>query len=213
MTQQIGAMLPKRADQARIQFLGIKDDPRRSMDLITLPFYPDAEFHPLLDEKQFLYHIPTYNGGGEGRVWFGGTDERPFLTELIAKTLKIFKEYGEEEFFEYLKPASIQNLEKVLGIPSKRQGDIFAIPLDKTWDEIKDDLIILTGKEFEEEPVQNYSVLETRHQFSEAMVLDVAGHRLIAEGELTAPDHDPLFLEKPHILDQVDVLRDPKNAD
>ncbi|MFC1686596.1 hypothetical protein ACFLZS_01550 [Patescibacteria group bacterium] len=202
---QLGTMLPQKADMATINFTDADRNPVRNQEEIILPFHPEAEFYPLQEGRQFLYRTSG------GNVWFGGTDEQPFLTELIPKTLQVFKKHGEGEFYEYLKPYSIQQLEKILGIPSKRQGDIFAIPLERTWSEIKKELAILTGEEIEQELVKDYPVLGTRHQLAEAFVISTP--RLFAEGGMEAPDHESLILKGPHILDQVDVLRDPRNAD
>lgn len=100
---------------------------------IWLPRTADRTLHLLKGGEQFLF-APHANNNG---VYFGGTDEGPFLTELTKEALLAYRNGGEEAFNCVLKPSIIQTLEAIHGAGKTiRQGDIFAYPMPYDRDEL-----------------------------------------------------------------------------
>ncbi|MFC1686598.1 hypothetical protein ACFLZS_01560 [Patescibacteria group bacterium] len=204
-------ILPQEAGKAVINFVIVTPPAAyRDHNVINLPFYREAEFYPLQGGNQFLFFMPI-NNWRKG-LWFGGTDDkRIFLVELKQDMYKIFREDGEEMFYAYLKPSYIRELERNLKISSKRQGDIYAAPLEKSWEEIKDDTVIFTkGKA--KKPAKQLSIFGTHHKLTgDYIVLD--SNQLIAEGRIESPGHKPLILEGLHAIAQTEALKDSGEAD
>lgn len=117
--------LPERAGKAVLWYSEMEGVPRRDKSVITLPKIASAEFFNLKDGEQFLFHIPTNRDG----VWFGGTDENPFLSHLQDMPFRAFCERGENGFYDSLRPPVIGKLEKAMDVKAKRQGDFFFIPI------------------------------------------------------------------------------------
>ena len=178
----------------------------RSTDA-TIVVCDEWEFHPLKGGEQFLL---SRIHPGEG-IWFGGTDERPFLVQLKLEALDHFEADGEAGFFEALKPEVIQNHEQEWGVDrTKRQGDIFAYPLPWSWWQF------LRNNWVEGQEVKlaetSVAAFGTRHRFT-GKIANVGRQTSIVEGILEAPDHSPLRLKGPHVLAHARFISDPPNAD
>lgn len=232
-------VLPNRAGLAELRFTETAENrqlPYRNGAEIVLSNSPHSAFYPLKAGEQFLVHCQT-------GIWFGGTDEQPFLTHLDSEPFKAFLQGGEQDFYEALKPQLVRELERQLGVTTKRQGDIFAVPLPFSWDDIKRFAslafiaapFIGLGGEFMQRlhmwrgsiGPRKGRVFGTRHRIlatcatSEQNIkmfigeTNFIGHKqyLLAEGLLAAPDHSPLTLTGVHTLVQADGLFDPKRAD
>lgn len=166
-------------------------------------------------------------------MFFGGTDENPFLVELDRSVMSVVQripECGEDTFYQSLKPQRVKQLEGRLGVPAKRQGDIFAVPVGWTWEQLRTlahliDLTVIGGDGTKEETMQ---VFDTRHVLK-GRWLEMVTYRvkyqveyqrvegttttLFTEGTLEAPDHSPLVLDGVYVLVQADFLARPREAD
>ena len=215
--------LPTRAGKARLHFEPLKTHrdhsepiklPFRKAEDIGIPFLPEAEFYPILKNQQFLFRMPFDNGSEKEAVFFGGTDEEPFLVRVKPEIFTTFIEGGERGFFSTLKPMKIRKLEEELRLRTLRQGDIFAFPLHFSWEMLRAfrALVYYDTDDLEPVSVKNKKVFGTRH------VID--GLQLILEGDtfgegiLHAPDHEDLQLAgKVHLLAQAEYLYTPELAD
>ena len=224
--------LPERAGKARIEYrdphrmspwrnnYATEVDPSallptRQGDLISLPSYPTAQVVTLARGQQFIYSIE------DRLVYFGGTDEEPFLVRLDPRAIQRGNNgVTEDDFYGRLVPGRVRFIEKALGVRHKRQGDIFAVPVRinrKTMNvlgvlEASSSQPGVGTKELAKVPV-----FETRHQITGVGVtmqnFHGLGQTILVEGTIEAPDHAPLELKQPHILDQTLFLFDPRIAD
>lgn len=180
----------------------------RSGNHIVLSDNPGLDFYPLKDGEQFL--ADEYDHG----VWFGGTDERPFLVRIESSLLSDYKHGGEEAFFESLKPERIRQVEQDEGIATKRQGDIFAVTLTVTWSALLQ--VMRVTDRFAPRPlsVKQESLFRTRHLLTGLQLVHIlsnGNHRdpiVFADGIIRAPDHKPLELNGVHLLAQARGLFD-----
>lgn len=203
--------LPRSAGLAVLEYEECEGraNPFRSGRHLHLPGCPDAEFFPLRGGEQFL--LRHWRGGeSEPQIWFGGTDEQPFLVRLGSAAFSPFMRGGEDGFFAGLRPAVVNEFEVQLRLPTRRQGDIFALPLPYKWREIVRGM----GRGVATEP-ETYTgpVFGTRHMITSPRALQLNPTQMIAEGLLEAPDHGPLRLDVPHLLSQTAHLHDPQRAD
>ena len=204
--------------------------PERFGEDIFLPPVRNAEFHLLNDGLQFLYRIPPVESSRgyryNGSLFFGGTDENPFLVELNPGLYDLFIRDGEDKFYDALKPELIERVERKWGISNtKRQGDIFASPLPISWEEIEKVIYLYFFEMPERREVKEESLFGTRHRITGLYVEDVQTHYRgqrrcgvfplysIGEGIIEAPDHSPLELEGVHLLAQASGLADSRQAD
>jgi len=205
------AYRPKKAGLAKLHFDRDIYSPEREGDVIYLPDSEGSIFFEHKVNPTFLY-IEDDNS-----VYFGGTDERPFLVELSTSridTLKWIQLWQEGKFEETLKPHLLEALSKIFKKEPKRQGDIWALPLTTSdWK-----LFLSLGYLFEAslalEPkkVKDYSVYGTRHVLEGEYCRFRRG--LAAQGVISAPDHTELDISKTlHLIFQNDHLRDPARAD
>lgn len=176
---------------------------------------PLGQLYPLMDDfEQFLY---MQKGDPFKDVWFGGTDEAPFLVQMSSAVIDAHRR---EDFYGYIIPGSMLTLTRKWGGSWKRQGDIFAYPLPFSWEELKgignfnkaNGLQVLDTSLL---PVKGERVFQTRHILEGKWCNLMLGGRsmTIAEGIIKAPDHTDLVLEGPHALDQTANLYDPPKAD
>lgn len=178
-----------------------------------------------IPEESIVFDSKTWN---HPCLYFGGTDEQPFLVELELEVMKYLLLGGEDGFFEALKPEIIVWAEKQWGSRrTLRQGDIFAYPVPVDHDlfssPFSKDLwsFILTSIENGVKKIVVTSVLEselfgTRHKFSGLIAgieINQTDDLVIAEGVIEAPDHASLHLNGPHLLAQADFLVSPQKAD
>jgi len=208
---------PTKAGQARILFSNDVSQPVRQDREIYLPDNPELEFYDLVKSRQFLVRLPARTAHDrDEHVWFGGTDEKPFLVRLQGEAFLKFIHHGEEGFFAGLVPESARELVNERGLTLRRQGDIFAVDLATSWEEIIKAYRIIGGVSLE--PKQETGPLfGTRHEIESIGVpsLKIFGQSLgfVSSGRLQAPDHRPLELETPHALFQARYLWSPKDAD
>lgn len=167
-------------------------------------------FYSIKEGQQFLFTVTDPSTRQTGRrVYFGGMDESPFLVELHPFAIEGLIN-GEDAFFAELKPDIIRGWEKKLEVPARRQGDFFAAGGPKLkWPELfrKSGL----DTEFTVRQVENFQLRGTRHRFSG--ILATAGGSILGEGIITAPDHLPLELKSPHLIEQAVHLLQPQQAD
>jgi len=208
----------KKAGQAIIEYNDKVKTPVRDKELIVLPVDKKARILQLNDDfSQFLYlNNVEYtqnanNGDDQYDAWFGGTDEMPFLVELVK--WEWFRVWQKGNFYEEIKPDVIASCERAFGMEgSKRQGDIFAYELPKelqSWEKVEA-ITMICG--------QSTNVSNCRHLFGtrHEMKGEVAQHyhpNLIGRGIIKAPDHADLELRILHIIAQTKDLKNPIKAD
>ena len=198
--------LPKKAGKAKIEWDWSISTPKRDRKEIYLPENPTATFFHLKDETQFLFD-------SNGKTWFGGTDEEPFLVELDREALNkfIIGKGNEEIFYQSLVPQKIKDISVELNSPYKRQGDVFAARLCEEKYLEKTLSRLLSEPEFKVEHGMS-NVLRTRHIGKGTFVR--INRRELFRGIIEAPDHKTLNLEDAlYVLDQTRYLVNPSNAD
>jgi len=175
--------------------------------LEMFPLKPDFEQFLLLRKP------PSGRYWNDGQAWFGGTDEAPFLVQMNPAVYRWAEQ--PDGFYGCLIPPIMLALTRKWGGNYRRQGDIFAFPLPFSWQHVKEvgDFTRANGMPFEE--VNCEHVFGTRHilQGSWGRVMVAGKVAIVAEGTITAPDHSPMELKGPHVLDQTAHLFDPKMAD
>lgn len=209
---------PKTAGKAELIFSNT-NTPCREGNVITLRDYPELEFYPLGEGEQFLVRtkavIPS-RGLVERAIYFGGTDENPFLVVLKEEIFDRFMSGGEKAFYDALKPDLMKKLEKEFGVPAFRQGDIFAIQFPMSWDEVQLSARMFGQTKAVASEVKTWSILGTRHRLTgkmlEATIMGVQNTPIV-EGVIECPDHMPMTLEGLHVLAQTAGLVEPKTAD
>ncbi len=101
--------------------------PRREANTIILPDEPNSDLFLLKNGDQFIFRKePKYNEWEE--LWFGGTDENPFLVHLDPAPYKEYISKGENAFFLSIAPPEAIEMAKKFKTRVIRQGDIFCIP-------------------------------------------------------------------------------------
>lgn len=236
---------PTRAGQAVLEYSAAAREPFRNGNIITIPArgyrcecgealaaewdycprcggraileHPTVELLSLMDDFiQFLL-VQKSEGKHWPDIWFGGTDESPFLVQM---DIAVLEAYRRGHFYEYIVPTSMRTLTRKWGGSWKRQGDIFAYPLSFSWDELK-----WIGNFNKAEGLQVVAtslnagkterVLDTRHMLEGKWCqITLAGRSMVVvEGVIRAPDHSDLLLENPHALDQTAYLHNPAKAD
>ncbi len=215
--------LPKKAGEAKLQFgyKGKKTPPLRIGKKIILPGYKSTEFFPLQNGKQFLLDLGH-------SLWFGGTDENVFLVRLNTDILKVInlEELNEKDFYKILKPEIIQEIEKRFNVKSKRQGDIWAVPIKFSIKDLVRAAFLFWGREYEAKvkTAKRLSILKTRHRLTGKYILnhgvvdpDQEGSEsrnvIVGEGIVKSPNHSAIKLQGLHILTQTAYLWDSTKAD
>lgn len=214
--------IPKNAGKAKIEWLAPDQSslPRRDKNIIYLPAYQKAQFHKLAWGVQFLFvfHERSY---GQLLVYFGGTDEEPFLVQLDSEVLSYYERGGEKGFYAALKPRVIKDLEEAFEVESERQGDIFGVPIPMSWELLGKSVKLYSalegkGYDYEPEQVKDRAVFGTRHLFSgyELQIgLGKIESLIFGEGLIKAPDHADLILTRVHVFGQTSFLINPQKAD
>ena len=213
---------PKVAGLAKLQFgyKGRTERPpfRKGVDIV-LPDDEEAEFFPLMDGEQFLVRLTQegdYNRNVERQFWFGGTDEQPFLVRLKDPPFRAYRQKGEPAFYTSLKPDQVGKFEEQFKAPAKRQGDMFAVQLPHSWEEMIKAGRLANGRTPEPEKVKAQSLFGTRHQIEGLYCENFKVYGLgltVIEGLLKAPDHEIVKLERPHVIVQAQNLWAPQEAD
>lgn len=194
-----------------------KRPPLREGPNIFLPDDPELDFHPLENGQKILIRlVAAGDGARQITYWFGGTEENPFLVRVDQVAFDAFKQSGEQGFFNALKPQIITRIEEAFKLTTKRQGDIFAVPLP------------FSVQDFTR--AANLFAMDSSANFSEAAFQPILGTRHILKGfysnarifgtvhplgwgVVEAPDHSPLSLDGIHLLAQANCLIDSRNAD
>lgn len=208
---------PTVAGKAKIGYSPTHGVPIRNGKNITIPSNPGLELFPLQEGwSQFLVASQD-----ENRVWFGGTDENPFLVEMRREAFKLFLTSGTQGFYDSLIPEVMRTLQDRFQKPWSRQGDVFAYPLPFSWEELDKAFHICHGdgiKVEEVERTKRRQVFGTRHLFWGKLVpghVDLLGldQLTVVEGKIEAPDHSPVTLVGPHVLAQTRLLYNSQEAD
>lgn len=165
--------IPDKAGLARLRLARDAAEPFREGNVITLPS-TTLTFLPLKKGQQFLAGPGNYSW----QLFFGGTDEQPFLVQVTPSLREVLEKQGEEAFYQALKPQRVRDYEQRTGRAALRQGDIFAYPctewanLNPENPEIKRALKLILGVDLEMEKTDTSMsdcrnsparVFETRH--------------------------------------------------
>lgn len=212
LEQKFGS-LPDKAGVAVLDWG--KDWPTRDGKTIKLPAYTETQFFPLRDGAQFLLQIP---GRDCARVFFGGTDEQPFLVELDSNVV-VSLHIGEEEFFNVIKPNGVKVLEGAFDTKAVRQGDWFAVPIPLSW-KVTCGMIALVDSdptviEPSNEEERKVHLLETRHSLISERHIRMWWNDnrlecvLVGEGILRAPNREDRVLRGPHMFFRTAHLVNP----
>lgn len=181
-----------------------------------------AEFFLFKSAPLFLF--ATIVGREDISVWFGGTDEQPFLVRLDAVALKGFMRNGENAFLDSLIPGKVKAISETVQNPVVRQGDMIGTSIAKSWKDVEkafETTSFLTNeKRFKLclNTNTNMRMFDTRHTINGdlARIKNSSGNTLrgiIVLGKLEAPDHAPQVWDTPHFVQQTNFLYNPKNAD
>lgn len=207
---------PQKAGAALLQFRR-GASPKREGDTIILPDDPELEFFSLKDGQQFLLRVyeAMFAGGRVTGCWFGGTEHQPFVVKITDVAFAAFRIDGEDGFFDYLKPAAVKQCEELFTVKTKRQGDLFAVPIPYSWDQLNQALALChgTGLGTDGQPpkdVTDSPLINTRHKLTGRRVFArVFGNNstIIGTGIITAPDHPTLELgQQLHLIVQANGL-------
>lgn len=217
---ELGNRRPKRAGKAIIEYDTEADHPRRDENLIVLPYRGDLQLCKLQkDWNQFIVRIDY------STVWFGGTDENPFLVSIDDRPFSEYCKYGPEGFYRSLLP-------KLPEETYKRQGDIFACLIPFTWEEILKAYKYIHGWKVEvgeaKPDERGGGLFGTRHHLKgvalnhtvripESFISSYGSPEpirlILAEGTVVTPDHTDMKLVGVHALAQTRYLREPQRAD
>jgi len=210
---------PKRAGKAFLEYVDRCERPFRKGDTIVLPARGDLQLYRLQPGwNQFIVRFDY------STVWFGGTDENPFLVRISERPFNSYCDKGPVGFYESLIPALPVNT-------YKRQGDIFACPIPFTWEEIIKAYRFLHGWNVDTVRAKagenGGGLFGTRHHLKgltlpqtvripETSIVSYGPDPqwlILAEGKVVAPDHTDMKLEGVHALAQTRHLHDPRIAD
>lgn len=194
--------------------------PWRSDDSIFLPYHEDVDFHILLNGQQFVWEDHRYS-----QVFFGGTDESPFLVQLHP--CYSMSELGNQRtFFSSLKPDGIRSLEKHFRTKALRQGDWYALPIPIPFNLLIGTLHLFGAWRSSsillvEKPDKSVRLNGTRHLLKtkryiplDALVSHFPGLYLITDGGImVSADHSNLKLRGTHVLSQTTSVIYQKSAD
>ena len=216
LLRELGSRRPGRAGKAILKYDDV-DVPRREKDVIILPERGDLQLVRLQRGwNQFIARLDR------STVWFGGTDENPFLVSIDELPFRWYCKYGPKGFYESLLP-------ELPGDTYRRQGDIFAAPIPFTWEEVLKAYRYILGwvdVEVIEIDEGDEGLFGTRHHLR-GVILNRRVRMpetftsygpsptwlVLAEGTVVAPDHADMKLEGVHALAQTRYLREPRKAD
>lgn len=209
--------LPKKAGVATLVWSERAQIPSREEGEIKLPHDDNVQFFLLQRGTQFLVVVPDKNGRQASRLFFGGTDECPFLVEMNPDALLGLKK-GEVGFYDVIKPEGVKFCEGKFGTKTIRQGDWFAVPIPLNWDAVHGLLgLFYRDHKIAKKKEGGIPIGGTRHLLIEGQFMTMGYNPLgcagIAEGLLRAPDHEDKVLKGPHALFQTRLLTEPEKAD
>ena len=219
--RELGTNLPKKAGKAILDFYPPSKDGSnpitREKKVISMPAFTDLELFPLEpDWNTFLVVLGGWNAERTNRsLYFGGTDENPFLVRMNPMAIGHYYSGGAESFLDAIRPAGIKRLEESFQREARRQGDIFAIESGYSWDELAHaaDILASVGLDIKQSPA--IELFQTRHVLhGQHAELNTRNHTMLfISGKVVAPDHADLELTVPYIVEQTALLYDPPRAD
>lgn len=210
---------PKTAGLAKLHYGQYYTAERKGEDI----FLPDTENSLLFEHKS----LPLFLYANRDELYFGGTDERPFLVRINTRQWDVPKWlefWNKDQFLEKLMPYNLRKLRQWFTQKPKRQGDIWALPLSNAdWEMVISIGYVLgvssKGK-FSETEESGLNIYETRHKlFGEYWIFKQPekyenGEGLVAKGTVKAPDHEDMDISSTlHLIFQNDYLYDRRNAD
>ena len=218
--------LPDRAGKAELKYKDIARPIRRN-DIITLPSRGWELYWLKID--QFLCvskkkEVVGYSSKEARKTWFGGTDEQPFLVEMEelvwtngGEWVSWLDVWKQELFYDCIKPPIITHYEKTYGLKTKRQGDIFTVPLpEQNWNKLLDLMMSMSVDDeiYPEDSRGRKTVFGTRHVLhGYEIIQNSTTNAFVGKGLLEAPDHKELNLKETCLFAQTRFLNNPKKAD
>ena len=211
--------LPTEAGKAKIKF-DTCTNPWRKAETIYLPRNPSVELFFLKGGSQFLYWFNNQGYSEANQLWFGGTDEQPFLVRLQPTLFTDMntKWKTEEDFFWSLVPSRTRKLAKRHLAENekftlRRQGDWFYTPMNVKWKDLETvwaasdrDLTVGTTSG------EGQRLLQTRHVLKGE--LSNFDRFVFGQGTLEAEDHAKVeFKDTVYMLEQAANLYSPPEAD
>lgn len=169
----VNKKLPSKCGEARIEFDQFAKRPTKKGATITIPLNHYVDFIPLSSGKQFF--IENLIPGSHYEYYFGGTDndseKTVFLAQIQKSSLEIFKQHGEDAFYDSLVPEVIRFFSRRMrdsgGIGIiKRQGCIFFTQFPCAWEIVKDCRDFLFGDDVEFKKAEKEIILSTKHLFT-----------------------------------------------
>jgi len=217
-------IIPNKAGLAFLEYTDT-EEPKRHKDVITIPNtgYSLYQLTPSFDQFLTIKDIPEKHSRGSQsphKCWFGGTDELPFLVRMNDmvyphKWTDIWKG-SPINFYEVIKPEQVRFAEKK-NIKVQRQGDIFAIQYPiQDWEEANfafhpstlNDVDSIGKGKFRE----RVQLFGTRHYLTKGQMI-TCNTGILVKGEIEAPDHETLVIDKISLLYQTAYLFEPTTAD
>ncbi|MBI4114248.1 MAG: hypothetical protein HY445_00200 [Candidatus Niyogibacteria bacterium] len=188
----------------------------RSANMLIFPYTTDGNFSVLQQGKKCLFFIPKSESQWRSELWFAGTDDGSnFLTEIELRLYDTFRIFGENAFFEALKPELTEGIERHFNIPPRRQGDMFVSIFPYTQDNCSRFAIpYLNNFKYDTSfQKKKRNVFNTRHEFSGQYYEVSHNVVLAANGVLEAPNHPTMQINDVHIIQQNKGLVQPQSAD
>ncbi|MDP3980667.1 MAG: hypothetical protein Q8Q33_04550 [Chlamydiota bacterium] len=232
------SIIPKKAGLAYLEYAKNIKEPRRDNDVITIPQKGHSLYQLSAGFEQFLIiqdrpeeHDPRYTK--PFKVWFGGTDELPFLVRLRNVCSREGREYDwptvwrNNSFYKEIKPIPVIYAERKK-MKVKRQGDIFAVKSPtQSWDDIvllRDSSRLQSSdyipNDTKSRSPKSLQLFATRHHLQGEYVkgndhyMNVPNYYdIICRGTIEAPDHADLVLKDLYMLFQTRNLFEPAKAD
>jgi len=213
---EFGSQKITEAGKANIRYSKEESEPRREKSTIVLPDDPMAEMLNLEGNwHQFLYTDRRISS-----VWFGGTDENPFLVRMDESVFATALREGSQRFYANLVPSLITTMLRLLPYCQsglRRQGDIFCLSVSYSEFSIRHATKLIIGKDAEMRKADDLPLFGTRHIIKGEGFQNVTllGEEvpLLVRGKIEAPDHSPLEFKRLSVLAQTRNLYDPKQAD
>ncbi len=204
--------LPKKADKAVLDWNKDVDFPSRDGKYIGMPNNPENLYFPLRNGKQFLIKCKDSRSD---RMWFGGTDEEPFLVEMNSELISryINSQGSINQLYRSLVPEKILELSEETGIKYKRQGDIFAARFcgEKYFEK---NLAHILRSKIDEGTGNVFGTRHVARGLSVSVYDDINPNAYLFRGIIKAPDHKPLKLNDAlYLLGQTKHIIHPADAD
>ncbi len=194
--------LPQKLGAARLRYYPEVEMPFRDGSDIFVPYRVGWSLQLLQSGSLArISNRQSYRG-----LYFGGTDESPFLSLLDTDLI----DTDEIQFFAGLKPDVVSKLERRWNIEAGRQGDWFYIKVPENFRSMVGmaELCALVmsiderGRNLKEINSNRGDRLDGTRHVVDGELVEVAQGRYIARGVLRAPDHSDRKLDIYHFLAQ-----------